>query len=684
MNRVKIKSFGIQFKLIVAFLLPVICIIILGIVSYRRTTKAVEEQYQKSTMQTIGKAADYLNLLMLNVEDTSLNITSDKTILSYYGNSAEEGTDLSVVLKKLKSYLVVDDYIQYGYFIAANGEHISTNSKIKFDSSTYDNYLASKDYAEIAARSNKVWLGYSEFLSGLVYGGERKTILTLTRQMKDSNTGNTLGYLILEVRPEVITDILTDLDFGTNSIVVLVGQDLNEITLEENLSDKPEEAIISGTEVYNDILQDVEIEGYKYMSLNRSKHLLCYSYIGNLGCVLTGMIPEATMREQTDDIKLLTIILVFIASFLAIGVGTVMASSMSSNIKKIIKSANQAAKGDLTHRVKSRRKDEFLDLSNSINDMIDNVKYLIGNVQTVYHQMESGVHTVSDTSHDVNRIAKDIGTSIEQIECGVEQQSENTTTCLATMDQLSNKITIVSDNIEGIDAISNGTKQLVKDGIASMEILNRKSVETADLIHDIITEVGRLGDKIKNINNIIDVITEIGDQTNLLALNASIEAARAGEAGKGFAVVAKEVNNLSARSIKSAKEIGSIVAEIQAQTNKTVGRVSSADEILHAEELALEDVVKAFEDINHQVTELNVNIDNIAAGTKIIEQSKVQTLDAMQGITAAAQQTSASAVEMSTAVENQISEMDKLAKFSDDLKLYSNQLQGELSKFVIE
>src|ERR671930_577698 len=114
---------------------------------------------------------------------------------------------------------------------------------------------------------------------------------------------------------------------------------------------------------------------------------------------------------------------------------------------------------------------------------------------------------------------------------------------------------------------------LAQEGVGAAEQATEAMRSVRDSSESVTGAIRDLASKSDEIGAIVETITGIAGQTNLLALNAAIEAARAGEQGRGFAVVAEEVRKLAEESQQAAEEIADLVAEIQAETQKTVGIV---------------------------------------------------------------------------------------------------------------
>src|SRR6266480_7448040 len=77
------------------------------------------------------------------------------------------------------------------------------------------------------------------------------------------------------------------------------------------------------------------------------------------------------------------------------------------------------------------------------------------------------------------------------------------------------------------------------------------------------TKVQTLGDRSREINEIVEPISGIPHQTNRLALDAAIQAAMAGENGKGFGAVAADIRRLAERAKDQASSIARIVRGVR-------------------------------------------------------------------------------------------------------------------------
>lgn len=81
--------------------------------------------------------------------------------------------------------------------------------------------------------------------------------------------------------------------------------------------------------------------------------------------------------------------------------------------------------------------------------------------------------------------------------------------------------------------------------------------------------VGKASDslcRVKETNQVLEMVRGIAGQTNLLGLNAAIEAARVGEQGRGFGVVAQEIRKLADGTSESVKRIAQIIGAVQADS----------------------------------------------------------------------------------------------------------------------
>lgn len=168
------------------------------------------------------------------------------------------------------------------------------------------------------------------------------------------------------------------------------------------------------------------------------------------------------------------------------------------------------------------------------------------------------------------------------------------------MDNLSDKINLVSDNSDKIARIADDTSKIVESGMTSIQELKGNAESTVQITNQVIEEITKLKDSSKSIAHIIGAINEIAEQTNLLSLNASIEAARAGEAGRGFAVVADEIRKLAEQSVDSVNEIRKIVDDINAKTNDTVNIAKKAKDVVEIQGESLQNAEHVFDKIQEQ------------------------------------------------------------------------------------
>lgn len=202
-------------------------------------------------------------------------------------------------------------------------------------------------------------------------------------------------------------------------------------------------------------------------------------------------------------------------------------------------------------------------------------------------------------------------------------------------------------------------------------------------VNDLAGVVSGLGDRSKEIGQIIGAITSIAEQTNLLALNAVIEAARAGEHGSGFAVVADEVRKLAEQSVRSAQEISQLISITQHDTNKAVESMEFVTKEVISGMEVVNNAGNSFVHIQESVNEVTIQIQEVSSAVQQMAAGAEQAVQSMKFITELADTAASCTQSVSTATEEQLAAMHEIASAAKYLTKMADDLQALIRRFTI-
>ncbi|MBU5331462.1 hypothetical protein KQI61_04570 [Anaerocolumna aminovalerica] len=322
--------------------------------------------------------------------------------------------------------------------------------------------------------------------------------------------------------------------------------------------------------------------------------------------------------------------------------------------------------------------------------MINEIQNTFLNMKSLIMQAKELSREVSNSSVDVTKASgmffkstEDITSAMLEIEQGISQQAKESEQCLTQMDQLSQKIGLVSNNTREIAEIADKTIHNTKDGAVVTEHLNQQTKTTIEITTDIINKIEKLAEKSSTISNIVNVINEIADQTNLLSLNASIEAARAGSYGRGFSVVANEIRKLAEQSQKSVNDIKDIISSIQDDTKNAVQITLEAGKALKLQDGAVKNTMESFHNISVSVEDLMTYLNHIADNVGNMEDARISTTEAIENISSVMEEIAASTNTVNQSSNLQLSSVETLNKSASNLKENAKHLVDAVCKFQI-
>jgi len=301
------------------------------------------------------------------------------------------------------------------------------------------------------------------------------------------------------------------------------------------------------------------------------------------------------IRNMESPIQAITLLSIPISLFFVVaGLSWFFESNIRSLVARLT-AQNQAL--DLVNRELARKREIELQLNRRINQLTNHV---------------------SQSFEEQNRDTADQFSALLEVTTTIEQLS-------ATNEAISRVASQVDNTAQNALKVAEEGTNNVRQGLDALVLLNEQAQAVANSMDDLYNQA-------RQIDQIIELITEVAEETNLLALNATIEAAGAREYGRRFASVANEVQRLANRSREAADQVRQVVGEIRKA-------IENASKVAQKGMRETNGVMRGTRQIEHTLEGIVAMVENTATLARQISLSiqqqrgaTVQVVDTMRQI----------------------------------------------------
>lgn len=383
---------------------------------------------------------------------------------------------------------------------------------------------------------------------------------------------------------------------------------------------------------------------------------------------------------STTMIVLVVVILAVVAAGLT---AFYIARNITRPLQNLVNVSRAVAQGDLTQSVAVGGISEVRNLAVAFEQMTAALRQIIIQTRNTADSVAAAAEELAASSGEVGKASEEVAIAIQQVSEGATRQvalSGNSTVAITGMVTNTSQTTAAAQAVALASSKSEQAaewgKGQIHDAVDRIEQIRQQVDQAAAMIY-------ALGDKSRQIGQIVDLITNIAGQTNLLALNAAIEAARAGEQGRGFAVVAEEVRKLAEQSQDAAKEIAAIIGAIQQETAVAVNAMDSGSKEVAAGVQVVQSSGTAFQQIFDAIKNMHVQVEAIVSLAERQQTASDEVDQAVHGIADAARINAASAEQVAAASEEQNAAVQEIAASAASLAKAAGDLQEAVVKFHV-
>ncbi|GMB00066.1 methyl-accepting chemotaxis protein [Pelosinus sp. IPA-1] len=590
----------------------------------------------------------------------------------YYSEDLDlKSGDASRVQDKINTYFAATWGVDRLVFINSSGARFAI---APYDAKTIGGSVADRDFFKDTMKDQK------SHISDVIVNRASGIPSVIVTQPVKTQDGKMAGFVAQSISLETLQSFLDQVKVGETGVAGIVAQDgsilahTNKDIIKEQIK-VPENMLHSLLENSGRLIPYPDSSGRDSLALAVP--------IKNTPWVAIVSMPKSEIISDFYA-SLTTMVISLLVALLVVGfVAWIFLIRLLRPIEEISRQVAKIGDGDLSVAITSSSDDEIGILAKALSTSIGNFSQMIMKVQEASEIVSASSEELTASTEQLSQAANQVSTAITGVTDGTTHQMQAVDNTMHIVEQMSAGLQQIAANTGSASATAEKTSNTAQEGGKAVQKVTSQMANIETSVNNSAQVVAKLGERSKEIGQIVDTIAGIAGQTNLLALNAAIEAARAGEQGRGFAVVAEEVRKLAEQSQGAAKEIAALIGEIQADTTKAVLAMNDGtDEVRKGTEVAIaagqsfNEIALLIEEESDQIREISAAIEQMANGSQ-------QIVSSVKEITKVSKDAAGQAQTVLAATEEQTASIQEIASSSTDLSQMAGNLQDIVSKFKI-
>ncbi|WP_077601768.1 methyl-accepting chemotaxis protein [Oceanobacillus sojae] len=649
------KAKGIRFKLVLSFILILLVPgITIGVMSYFSSMNTIEQQKREQ----VQELTEVMNQTINNTFGMKQN---DMEVLSSV-ITADVIEDIDELNRIMSDYIGLHPEAPEFYLGTAEGDyHMQPDLEME---EGYD--PRERDwYKEAMANPEEVIIS-DPYLTA---SGEGQIAVSISKALEDGS-----GAIGIDVSTDFIQQLVSEMSIGKNGYAILL--DTNQNFIYHPDSEAGEEA----EESFYQKMYDNDSGTFNYDYKNMSK-IMVYDTNSLTGWKLGGTIDESEVEATAMSISTPVTITQGITLIIGTAVILLLIRSIIRPIKDLKEKAEIISTGDLTQSVEVKTNDEIGQLGIAFNKMGESLRELIREVEYNTQQVAASAEELNANADQMTSSSEQVSLAIQEVSSSAEHQLSGTEDGVNSLEEVSTGVNrVVESSAQVTELVQKMNTQAEVGGQAVSDTLNQMtSIQSS--VENTNENISSLLGRSKQVNTILNAITDISEQTNLLALNAAIEAARAGEHGKGFAVVADEVRKLAEQSKLSATQIRDIIVGIQTDVENAVDKMGQVTSNVNSGLDVSYDAIDKFGEIMRSSESIKPQMEEVTSISEQMAAAVGQLMETVSNLASIARNNAASSEEVAASSEEQLASMEEISASAKSLSSMAEDLSEKVSKY---